>query len=103
MTPRPACAVLILVVAGLAPPPAAAQGPAQSYVYGQKRFRNAGPPPLRYAAGACVRRARPATAKSDPDTAGCSRAVGDGDPDHRRRRDAAGLNRPVAYADRPSA
>ncbi|KAB1074921.1 hypothetical protein F6X51_05615 [Methylobacterium planeticum] len=38
------------------PAPAAAQGPAQSYEYGQRRFRNACRPPLKYAAGACVRR-----------------------------------------------
>ncbi|MHB2208851.1 hypothetical protein [Methylobacterium sp. CM6257] len=36
--------------------PVAAQGPAQSFVYGQKRFRHACRPPLKFAAGACVRR-----------------------------------------------
>ncbi|GEO98572.1 hypothetical protein [Methylobacterium haplocladii] len=36
--------------------PAAAQGPAQSYLFGEKRFRNTCRPPLKYAAGACVRR-----------------------------------------------
>ena len=36
--------------------PASAQSPAQSFVYGQKQFRNACRPPLKYAAGACVRR-----------------------------------------------
>ncbi len=36
--------------------PSAAQSPAQSFVYGQKQFRNACRPPLKYAAGACVRR-----------------------------------------------
>ncbi|GJD37099.1 hypothetical protein [Methylobacterium aerolatum] len=44
--------------AGLAlqPDAASAQSPAQSFVYQQKRFRNACRPPLKFAAGACVRR-----------------------------------------------
>lgn len=45
----------LLVAGGALPQPAAAQSPAQSFVYGQKRFRNFCRPPLRYAAGACVR------------------------------------------------
>ncbi|MCJ2132866.1 hypothetical protein MKK69_02090 [Methylobacterium sp. J-026] len=36
--------------------PAAAQSPAQSFAYGQKRFKHACRPPLKYAAGTCVRR-----------------------------------------------
>lgn len=35
---------------------ALAQNPDQSFVYRQQRFRNACPPPLKFAAGACVRR-----------------------------------------------
>jgi hypothetical protein len=35
--------------------PAAAQNPDQSFAYRQARFRNACPPPLKFAAGACVR------------------------------------------------
>lgn len=37
------------------PEPAAAQSPAQSFVYRQQRFRHACRPPLKFAAGACVR------------------------------------------------
>ncbi|MCJ2140291.1 hypothetical protein [Methylobacterium sp. E-066] len=47
---------LLLVAIVVTPLPAAAQSPAQSFVYGEKRFRNACRPPLKYAAGACVRR-----------------------------------------------
>ncbi|WP_336487633.1 hypothetical protein [Methylobacterium nigriterrae] len=50
-------ALLVLAVAlpaGAAVP--ALAGPAQSYVYREQRFRNACPPPLKFAAGACVRR-----------------------------------------------
>jgi hypothetical protein len=50
-----ATATLLLAVA-LPPLPALAQSPAQSFVYGQKRFRHACRPPLKFAAGACVRR-----------------------------------------------
>ncbi|GAN51862.1 hypothetical protein ACXR8U_12165 [Methylobacterium radiotolerans] len=50
-----ATASLLLAVA-LSPLPAFAQSPAQSFVYGQKRFRHACRPPLKYAAGTCVRR-----------------------------------------------
>ncbi|MEL6059667.1 MULTISPECIES: hypothetical protein [unclassified Methylobacterium] len=42
-----------LVVSSL---PALAQSPAQSFVYRQKQFRHACRPPLKFAAGACVRR-----------------------------------------------
>lgn len=50
-------AVLLLAAAGsLVSPPLASAGPAQSYLFGEKRFRNACRPPLKYAAGACVRR-----------------------------------------------
>ncbi|TGD99659.1 hypothetical protein [Methylobacterium nonmethylotrophicum] len=55
MSDRLTCAALLLTVLGLSPVPAAAQGPAQSYEFGLKRFRHACPPPLKYAAGACVR------------------------------------------------
>ncbi|WP_232632032.1 hypothetical protein [Methylobacterium sp. Leaf118] len=47
-------ALLILVAAPMATP--AAAGPAQSYLFGEQRFRDACRPPLKYAAGACVRR-----------------------------------------------
>lgn len=50
-----AIASLLLAVA-IPPLPAFAQSPAQSFVYGQKRFRHACRPPLKYAAGTCVRR-----------------------------------------------
>jgi hypothetical protein len=46
---------LLLVAMALPPLPAAAQSPAQSFVYREKRFRNACRPPLKFAAGACVR------------------------------------------------
>ncbi|GAB6841262.1 hypothetical protein HNR00_000501 [Methylorubrum rhodinum] len=50
-------ALLFLVVAApVAVPSAAWAGPAQDYTFGEQRFRNACPPPLKYAAGACVRR-----------------------------------------------
>jgi hypothetical protein len=55
MNIRLASAVLLLAAFGLSPAPAAAQGPAQSYLFGQKRFGHACRPPLKYAAGACVR------------------------------------------------
>ncbi|MCJ2068680.1 hypothetical protein MKK75_07675 [Methylobacterium sp. J-030] len=35
--------------------PAHAQSPAQSFVYRQKQFRHACRPPLKFAAGTCVR------------------------------------------------
>nr|WP_083916167.1 hypothetical protein [Methylobacterium sp. B34] len=55
MHTRLTCAVLILAGLVAASTPAAAQGPAQSYLFGQKRFKHACRPPLKYAAGACVR------------------------------------------------
>ena len=48
-------AVLLLAGAIAITVPASA-GPAQSYLFGEQRFRNACRPPLKYAAGACVRR-----------------------------------------------
>ncbi len=57
MPRRLALAALLLpavaLLAGSAPVRA---GPAQDYQFGEKRFRNACRPPLKYAAGACVRR-----------------------------------------------
>lgn len=51
-------AVLALALVAPALPLAtpARAGPAQDYVFGEQRFRRACPPPLKYAAGACVRR-----------------------------------------------
>lgn len=51
---RIAAATLLLAVA-LPPLPAFAQSPAQSFVYRQQRFRHACRPPLKFAAGTCVR------------------------------------------------
>jgi hypothetical protein len=56
MSLRLACTTLLLFALALPTLPAAAQSPAQSFVYGQKRFRHACRPPLKFAAGACVRR-----------------------------------------------
>ena len=53
MITRLSLAAALLVAGGILP--AAAQSPAQSFVYGQKQFRHACRPPLKYAAGACVR------------------------------------------------
>lgn len=36
--------------------PAAAQSPSKSYLFQEQQFGRACPPPLKYAAGACVRR-----------------------------------------------
>jgi len=59
MRPRFAYATLFLILSavpvGMAGP-AAAQNPDQSFEYRQQRFRNACPAPLKFAAGACVRR-----------------------------------------------
>lgn len=57
MPRRLLAALLLLAGAGsfTAPAPASA-GPAQSYLFGEQRFRNTCRPPLKYAAGACVRR-----------------------------------------------
>jgi len=46
----------LLIAVALPALPALPQSPAQSFVYGQKRFRHACRPPLKFAAGACVRR-----------------------------------------------
>lgn len=57
MIPSPA-RTLLLAAVGLAlagPVPAAAESPAKAYQYGGQ-LRNACRPPLKYAAGACVRR-----------------------------------------------
>lgn len=51
--------VVLLLTAFAGPlvnPVPASAGPAQSYLFGEQRFRNACPPPLKYAAGACLRR-----------------------------------------------
>ncbi|MER2248756.1 hypothetical protein ABS772_02400 [Methylorubrum podarium] len=50
-------ALTLLALAGsLAVPAPVRAGPAQDYQFGEQRFRNACRPPLKYAAGACVRR-----------------------------------------------
>lgn len=56
MTLRSLSPALIVFSFAIAAVPAFAQSPAQSFVYGQKQFRNACRPPLKYVAGACVRR-----------------------------------------------
>ena len=56
MTLRFVATAALMIAVTLPALPAAAQGPAQSFVYGQKRFRHACRPPLKYAAGTCVRR-----------------------------------------------
>jgi hypothetical protein len=48
-----ALSMLVLPISAAAP---ALAGPAQSYQYREKRFRNACRPPFKFAAGACVRR-----------------------------------------------
>ncbi len=49
--------VALLVLAGaLTVPAPVLAGPAQDYLFGEQRFRNACRPPLKYADGACVRR-----------------------------------------------
>ena len=57
MFARFAFAALMLGTAGLqiGSTTAAKAGPAQDYLYEELRFRDACPPPLKYAAGACVR------------------------------------------------
>lgn len=56
---RPAHAALLLFAivlpVGVAIP-AAAESPSKSYLYEERQFSRACPPPLKYAAGACVRR-----------------------------------------------
>ena len=56
MTIRLACALLLLAALPLGTADPAAAGPAQSHQYRQKPFRNTCPPPLKFAAGGCVRR-----------------------------------------------
>jgi hypothetical protein len=59
MSARSLLSVLILAAVGsvgLLVEPAAAQSPAQSFVYEQKQLRHACRPPLKFAAGSCVRR-----------------------------------------------
>jgi len=56
MTVRSVSTALIVFCLAIPAVPAFAQSPAQSFVYGQKRFRHACRPPLKFAAGACVRR-----------------------------------------------
>ncbi len=50
--------ILLIVITGSISTagPVAAQSPAQSFEFRQPRFKNACPPPLKFAAGACVRR-----------------------------------------------
>ena len=58
MRSRFAYATLLLIVSTLLvglSGPAAAQSPAKSYEYRQQRFRHACRPPLKFAAGTCVR------------------------------------------------
>lgn len=56
MTLRLAGSAFLMLTLAVPAVPAVAQSPAQSYVYQQKRFQNACRPPLKFAAGACVRR-----------------------------------------------
>ena len=53
----PRTALLALAAAGaIAASGPASAGRAQDYLFGEARFRDACRPPLKYAAGACVRR-----------------------------------------------
>jgi hypothetical protein len=52
----PALFLAAVASGGLLPKTALAQSPAQSFVYEQRQFRHACRPPLKFAAGACVRR-----------------------------------------------
>ncbi|KAB1072405.1 hypothetical protein [Methylobacterium planeticum] len=52
----PLAAALFAVAAPIGAAPATAGSAAKSYLFGEKRFRNACRPPLKYAAGTCVRR-----------------------------------------------
>ncbi|MCJ2018305.1 MULTISPECIES: hypothetical protein [unclassified Methylobacterium] len=56
MTLRHLASAILLIAVAVSPRLALAQSPAQSFVYGEKRFRHACRPPLKFAAGACVRR-----------------------------------------------
>ncbi|SDN09214.1 hypothetical protein SAMN05216360_105350 [Methylobacterium phyllostachyos] len=55
MTLRHLATATLLLAVAIPPLPALAQSPAQSFVYRQKRFRHACRPPLKFAAGTCVR------------------------------------------------
>lgn len=55
MIVRVSLVATLLLAGGSLPQPASAQSPAQSFVYGQKRFRHFCRPPMKFAAGACVR------------------------------------------------
>ena len=48
--------LLALSLPLLAARPAAAESPAKAYQFGERQFSRACRPPLKYAAGACVRR-----------------------------------------------
>jgi hypothetical protein len=56
MTLRSLATATLLLAVAIPPLPAQAQSPAQSFVYRQKQFRHACRPPLKFAAGTCVRR-----------------------------------------------
>ncbi|MCJ2011353.1 hypothetical protein [Methylobacterium sp. J-076] len=56
MIARLSLVAALILVGGALPEPAAAQSPAQSFVYRQKQVRSRCRPPLKFAAGACVRR-----------------------------------------------
>ncbi|GJD76386.1 hypothetical protein [Methylobacterium goesingense] len=49
-------ALLMLTLPMMSAMPAAAQSPAKDYLFQEQRFSRACRPPLKYAAGACVRR-----------------------------------------------
>ncbi|MCJ2083792.1 hypothetical protein [Methylobacterium sp. J-090] len=56
---RLSCAALLLVAVAsplALPGPAMAQSPAKDFLFQEQRFSRACRPPLKYAAGACVRR-----------------------------------------------
>jgi hypothetical protein len=56
---RPAHVALLLFAVALpvgTALPAVAQSPSKSYLFQEQRFGRACPPPLKFAAGACVRR-----------------------------------------------
>lgn len=58
MTLRPTTALLLVGLTSplSAPLSAAAQSPAKDFLFQEQRFNKACRPPLKYAAGACVRR-----------------------------------------------
>ena len=56
-TVLPLAVALFAVTAPIgAAAPAAAGSPSKSFMFGEQRFRNTCRPPLKFAAGACVRR-----------------------------------------------